>query len=334
MGSRLGLVNQLEDDDVVNKCEKIMRVVSNFAFSLSIISVLTGVTTLYNNGLQDGGPAVMVYGWLIAGAFTMFVGLSMVKICSSYLTSVGLCCWSAMLAGPSWAPFASSCCSLNSSAITTSVDFSLAQLIQVINLLSKSGENGGVFMLMIDTLGSKGKGQCQVCFHPLNFENGDAINSRVYIFVPGLRTSRDTFTGYDASAHMTEETKGADKNGPKGIISAIGISIILFLSNENNGGDYAVAELIWERNWRNTCLGIVAVAIFFCRMSSVTSNSGYTFFLISPYQRYIFLTGWLMHSQEMKPCLFHHQHEVNKLAVPDNAEWMSAFISFCMALTA
>lgn len=83
------------------------RVISNFAFSFSIISVLTGVTTLYNTGLTFGGPVVMVYGWLIAGVFTMFVGLSMAEICSSYPTSGGLYYWSAKLAGPNWAPFAS-----------------------------------------------------------------------------------------------------------------------------------------------------------------------------------------------------------------------------------
>lgn len=49
----------------------------------------------------------MIYGWLIAGFFTMFVGLSMAEICSSYPTSGGLYYWSAKLAGPQWAPFAS-----------------------------------------------------------------------------------------------------------------------------------------------------------------------------------------------------------------------------------
>lgn len=80
---------------------------SNFAFSFSIISVLTGITTLYNTGLRFGGPISLVYGWLIAGVFTMFVGLSMGEICSSYPTSGGLYYWSAKLAGPKWAPFAS-----------------------------------------------------------------------------------------------------------------------------------------------------------------------------------------------------------------------------------
>lgn len=69
--------------------------------------MLTGVTTLYNTGLKYGGPVSVVYGWLIAGSFTIFVGLSMAEICSSYPTSGGLYYWSAKLAGPRWAPFAS-----------------------------------------------------------------------------------------------------------------------------------------------------------------------------------------------------------------------------------
>lgn len=83
------------------------RVLSNFAFSFSIISVLTGVTTLYNTGLKYGGPLTMVYGWLVAGLFTMTVGASMAEICSSYPTSGGLYYWSARLSGKEWAPFAS-----------------------------------------------------------------------------------------------------------------------------------------------------------------------------------------------------------------------------------
>jgi amino acid transporter len=83
------------------------RVLSNFAFSFSIISVLTGVTTLYNTGLHFGGPVTMTFGWFVAGAFTMAVGLSMAEICSSFPTSGGLYYWSARLSGKRWAPFAS-----------------------------------------------------------------------------------------------------------------------------------------------------------------------------------------------------------------------------------
>lgn len=369
-----------------------LSVVSNFAFSFSIVSVLTGITTLYNNGLQFGGPAVMVYGWFIAGLFTMFVGLSMAEICSSYPTSGGLYYWSAKLAGPSWAPFASWLTGwfniVGQWAVTTSVDFSLAQLIQVIILLSTGGRNGGgyeaskyvvigfhgvilllhallnslpiswlsffgqlaaawnlagVVVLMIAIpLAAKEKASAEFVFTHFNTDNRDGINSRVYIFVLGLLMSQYTLTGYDASAHMTEETKNADKNGPKGIISAIGISIIFgwayivgitfavtdipyLLSSENDAGGYAIAQVFYQAfksRYGNgiggiICLCVVAMAIFFCGMSSVTSNSRMAY-AFSRDGAMPFSSTW---------------HKVNQQEVPVNAVWMSAFISFCMALT-
>ncbi|MED6137516.1 Mitochondrial branched-chain amino acid (BCAA) aminotransferase [Stylosanthes scabra] len=127
-----------------------LSAISSFTFTFAIISILTGVTTLYNTGLNYGGPISLIYGWLIAGVFTMFVALSMAEICSSYPTSGGLYYWSAKLAGPSWAPFASWITGwfniVGQWAGTASIDYSLAQLIQVIVLLSTGGKNGGGYV--------------------------------------------------------------------------------------------------------------------------------------------------------------------------------------------
>ncbi|CAO1940906.1 unnamed protein product [Urochloa humidicola] len=124
-----------------------LSVVSNFAFSFAIISVLTGVTTTYNTGLRYGGPASMTLGWLAVTFFNGCVALSMAEICSAYPTSGGLYYWSAKLAGKDWAPLASWITGwfniVGQWACTTSVDFSLAQLIQVIILLSTGGANDG-----------------------------------------------------------------------------------------------------------------------------------------------------------------------------------------------
>lgn len=383
---------RLNDLGYKQELKRDLSVLSNFAFSFSIISVLTGITTLYNTGLTYGGPVVMVYGWLIAGAFTMVVGLSMAEICSSYPTSGGLYYWSARLAGPSWAPFASWLTGwfniVGQWAVTTSVDFSLAQLIQVIILLSSGGHNGGgyaaskyvvicfhggilvvhailnslpisylsffgqlsaawnilgVFLLMIlvPTITTE-KASADFVFTHFNTDNGKGISSKVYIFVLGLLMSQYTLTGYDASAHMTEETKNADENGPKGIISSIGVSVVVgwgyllgitfavtkipyLLSSDNDAGGYAIAEVFYlafkSRFGHGTggiiCLGVVAVAIFFCGMSSVTSNSR---------MAYAF-------SRDGAMPLSSFWHTVNKQEVPINAVWLSAFISFCMALT-
>ncbi|XP_042496542.1 amino-acid permease BAT1 homolog isoform X1 [Macadamia integrifolia] len=368
-----------------------LSVISNFAFSFSIISVLTGITTLYNTGLTYGGPVVMTYGWLIAGFFTMTVGLSMAEICASYPTSGGLYYWSAKLAGKDWAPFASWLTGwfniVGQWAVTTSVDFSLAQLIQVIILLSTGGMNGGgyraskyiviiihggillvhavinslsisvlsffgqiaaawnilgVFLLMIliPTVATE-RASTKFVFTHFNADNGEGINSKVYIFVLGLLMSQYTLTGYDASAHMTEETKDADKNGPKGIISAIGVSIVVgwafllgitfavtnipyLLSSDNDAGGYAIAQVFYQA-FKNrygsgvggiVCLGVVSVAIFFCGMSSMTSNSRMAY-AFSRDGAMPFSSVW---------------HEVNKQEVPLYAVWLSALVSFCMAL--
>ncbi|KAL8537414.1 hypothetical protein ACS0TY_012523 [Phlomoides rotata] len=243
---------------------------------------------------------------------------------------------------------------------TTSVDFSLAQLIQVIILLSSGGKNGGGYeaskyvvialhggiLLLHAILNSlpiswlSFFGQFAAAWNVL--DNGKGINNRFYIFVLGLLMSQYTLTGYDASAHMTEETKDADKNGPKGIISAIGISIIAgwgyilgitfavsdipnLLNPDNDAGGYAIAEIFYrafKSRYGNgaggiICLSIVAVAIFFCGMSSITSNSR---------MAYAFSRDGAMPFSKF-------WHKVNKQEVPINAVWLSAVIAFCMALT-
>ncbi|KAL2948154.1 hypothetical protein AAZX31_20G109500 [Glycine max] len=379
----LGYKQQLKRD---------LSAISNFSLSFSVLSVLTGITTLYNTGLNYGGPVSMQYGWFIASGFTMLVALSMAEICSSYPTSGGLYYWSAKLAGPTWAPFASWITGwfniIGQWAGSTSVNFSLAQLIQVIILLSTGGKNGGgyeaskyvviafhggiLFLLgiinslpisVISFLGQLGaiwnalgvfllmilipsvateRASVKFVFTHFNDKNDNGINSRPYIFLLGLLMSQYTLSGYDASAHLTEETKGADRNGPKGIISSVGISIIVgwgyilgiafavtdipyLLSESNDAGGYAIAEIFYlafKRRYGNgiggiICLMIVAVSIFFCGMTLVTSNSR---------MAYAFSRDGAMPLSSL-------WHKVNKQEVPIYAVWLSVFISFCMALT-
>ncbi|XP_044494431.1 amino-acid permease BAT1 homolog isoform X1 [Mangifera indica] len=369
-----------------------LSAISSFSMTFSIISVVTGLTTLYSTGLTYGGPLTMIWGWPIVGLLTLIVGLSMAEICSAYPTSGGLYFWSAKLCGNDWGPIASWFTGwfniVGQWAVTTSVDFSLAQMLQVIILLSTGGKSGGgyespkyvviafhgaillshaiinslpisilsffgqlaalwnllgvlILMILIPTVATE-RASAKFVFTHFNTDNGEGISSKVYIFVLGLLMSQYTLTGYDASAHMTEETKHADKNGPKGIISSIGISIIFgwgyllgitfavtnipyLLSEDNDAGGYAIAEIFYlafkSRFGSGVggilCLGVVAVAIFFCGMSSVTSNSRMAY-AFSRDGAMPFSSVW---------------HKVNKQEVPINAVWLSAVISFCMALT-
>lgn len=56
------------------------------------------------------------------------------------------------------------------------------------------------------------------------FVNNTGWGSAVYVALIGLLMAQYTFTGYDASAHMTEETKNASVEGPKGIVRSIVVS--------------------------------------------------------------------------------------------------------------
>jgi amino acid transporter len=99
-----------------------------------------------------------------------------------------------------------------------------------------------------------------------------------------------TYTGYDASAHVAEETKNASTEAPKGIVRSVWVSIlagwILLVSVTAAIQDYAgarnsdtglpPAQIFIDAVGHDTgvfLLFICAVAQFFCGMASVTANS-------------------------------------------------------------
>ena len=59
-----------------------------------------------------------------------------------------------------------------------------------------------------------------------HFANGSGWGSKVYVLMLGLLLAQYTFTGYDASAHMTEETRDAATAGPRGIVTSIVVSLL------------------------------------------------------------------------------------------------------------
>ena len=124
------------------------------------------------------------------------------------------------------------------------------------------------------------------------FANLSGFHSAIYVFFIGLLMAQYTFTGYDASAHMSEETKNPDFAAPRGIVNSIVVSLIAgfililavsFVLPENmkTYGNYAVQEfapvLLWTdavgRHAAEFLLVIAFMAQAFCGMASVTANS-------------------------------------------------------------
>jgi amino acid transporter len=128
------------------------------------------------------------------------------------------------------------------------------------------------------------------------FTNG-FFGSTLYIFLIGMLLAQYTLTGYDASAHMTEETHTADVSGPNGIWKSVVYSVIFGYilliavwaavqgakgySNAINfqlatGNVAAPAQIFLDALGKKTTIFVMLIimgAQFFCGMSSITSNS-------------------------------------------------------------
>ncbi len=110
-----------------------------------------------------------------------------------------------------------------------------------------------------------------------------------FVFGIGLLMAQYTITGYDASAHLSEETRGASRAAAWGMVMAVVVSVIFgfillvavtFAVTDVNGTAGAGANAvtyIWTRalgaQWTEFLLLIAVVAQLFCGSASVTSAS-------------------------------------------------------------
>ncbi|HTG48115.1 MAG TPA: amino acid permease [Actinomycetota bacterium] len=142
----------------------------------------------------------------------------------------------------------------------------------------------------------KGPGEVAGFINGSGFTDG-FFGSKLYIFLIGLLLAQYTLTGYDASAHMTEETHAADTSGPNGIWRSVVVSVIFgwilllgvwYAVQGEQGYSNALSFQLATANvaapaqifldavgktWTIFMLLIVLGAQFFCGMSSVTANS-------------------------------------------------------------
>ena len=303
---------------------------SNFAVSFTIISILSGCLTLYGFGMLTGGPAVIVWGWPFVGVMTLFVGLAMAEVCSSFPTAGGLYYWSAKLArrnGAAWSWFTGWFNFLGQVAVTAGIDFGAAffihallslvfglsaahwvtvviyavvlmvhgllnqfgiRLVALLNDISVWWHILGV-LIIVAVLAFVPSHHQSASFVFGHFNNGTGLGvGSFYVVLIGLLLAQYTFTGYDASAHMTEETHDPARSGPRGIVMSILVSLIagwvLLIGVTFAIQHYATesvstvppaqifVDAIGQRG-AELLLLIVCGAQLFCGMSSVTANS-------------------------------------------------------------
>ncbi|MEU0878412.1 amino acid permease [Lentzea sp. NPDC005914] len=167
-----------------------------------------------------------------------------------------------------------------------------------------------------------------------HFVNNTGWSSAFYVGLLGLLLAQYTFTGYDASAHMTEETHDAARSGPRGIVMSIVVSLIagwvllvgITFAIRDYDGAIASSTGVPPAQIFIDALGVTGgkllllIAIgaqLFCGMSSVTANSR----MIYAFSR----DGALPASQVW--------HKINKRTrTPTNAIWLAAGGAFVLGL--
>jgi amino acid transporter len=110
-----------------------------------------------------------------------------------------------------------------------------------------------------------------------------------FVLLLGLLQAQYTYTGYDASAHMSEETKNASRTAAQGVVMSIVVSAIFgyilalgvtfaiqSFTKTTGAGIFAVKQVYLDALGLQTAkvmLFITVGAQFFCGMSSITSAS-------------------------------------------------------------
>jgi amino acid permease (GABA permease) len=349
---------------------------SNFAVSFTIISILSGCLTLYGYGMGTGGPSIIVWGWPIVGIMTLFVGLSMAEVCSSFPTAGGLYYWAAKLApansGPAWSWFTGWFNFLGQVAITAGIDFGAAFFINALlnlefstptyhwvtilifaavllvhGLLNQFGirlvallNNVSVWwhilgvLIIVSVLTFVPSHHQSAKFVFTSTFNDTGWHSIFYVLLLGLLLAQYTFTGYDASAHMTEETHSAARSGPRGIVMSIIVSLFagwllligITFAIQHYSGELTSATGVPPAQIFIDAIGatgaklLLLVAIgaqLFCGMSSVTANSR----MIYAFSRDGALPGSAL------------WHRVNKRTrTPTNAIWLAVVGALILGL--
>lgn len=65
--------NRLRELGYKQELKRELTSFTNFSVSFSIVSILTGLTSLYGTALNSGGPAVIIWGWVRFFEYTLCV---------------------------------------------------------------------------------------------------------------------------------------------------------------------------------------------------------------------------------------------------------------------
>lgn len=208
-----------------------------------------------------------------------------------------------------------------------------SKVMSIINLISTWWQVIAPAVIMI-TIASKAPTHQPASFVFTHFNNNTGWDNTAYVVVIGILQAQFTLTGYDSSAHMSEETKNAEISGPVGMVMAVLVSalmgfcfIISFLFcvqdldvTIHSSTGFPVMQILVDSTGHvgAICLMIMLIiACWQCGFASVTANSR----MIYAFSRDGAIPG---------SCYW---HKVNtKRQSPINAVWLSVLVASLLAI--
>ncbi|MFJ9379330.1 amino acid permease [Streptomyces sp. NPDC101455] len=241
-----------------------MGLFGNFALSFSAISVLSGPMTLLGLALATGGPASVTWSWVFVGLMALATGGALAEVTSAHPTSGALYSMASTLGGSRWGHYtgwfnliglvgALAAAPYGVAVILggwldlafgfaptpekTFIIFALvllllgvlnmfgARLVSIVNSVSVGWHVLGAAVIVVAL--TIVPGHHQSAGHVFGeFTNGTSRGSPLSVGLLGLLLAQHTLSGYDASAHLSEETAHARIAAPRGILYSILVSWI------------------------------------------------------------------------------------------------------------
>jgi len=235
----------------------------NFTFCFTAVAVISSISGLFPTAILTGGPAIIMWSWIVVSVFTVLVALSLAEICSTYPSAGSVYYWAGALASAKHAPlvsyftgwfnflgniagdaffgysFASAvngAVIMNggremSTGVQVGIGIAVCFIWTVMNLLriDKQGwmtnfaaiwQTSATIIIVVTILVTCSRQHHLASPDQVFFQtyNGTGFSSMGYVTLIGLLSALYSFSGYEAGGHMAEETRGAYKSAPMGIL--------------------------------------------------------------------------------------------------------------------
>lgn len=298
---------------------------SNFAVSFSVISILTGGVTLYGLGFSNGGPAIIGIGWVLVTLFCLFMSASLAELTSAIPTSGGVYHWASILGNRTTGWFSAVLNTIGQIATLAGIDYGLAGFVAAliwsnptptevnllcagillshallnhfgIHLVAKLNDVSAIYHMVGVAVIVAALAFFAPSHHSISYlfdTNFSTQSNSLHIpygvaFMFGLLQAQWTITGYDASAHISEETLDPRIRAPWGVYMSVVVSgifgflmlamVTVSITNQTAVAAAPNAFLTAVQQGLGTKFGsflswMVSVAMWFCGLASATSTS-------------------------------------------------------------